>query len=85
MNLLKKKVGKPGRHEGDDDDDDEKVNITDGLCLDGDVPPYRILPSVHESGTSSELSLQLSLSVMSSHVPWSKVSGSLVQMFQVFT
>lgn len=51
-NLLKKKVREPGRHKGEDDD--KKVNITDGLCRDGDVPPYRILSSVHVSGTSPQ-------------------------------
>lgn len=51
----KKKVGEPGRHKGDDDD--KKVNITGGLCLEGDVPPYRILSSVHVSGTSPQFSL----------------------------
>lgn len=59
-------VEKEGRgarqtNKGDDDDDDKKVNLTDGLCLDGDVPPYRILSSVHVSGTSPQLSLLLSL------------------------
>lgn len=78
-NLLKKKVGEPGRRKGEDDD--KKVHITDG-----GVPPCRILSSVHVSGTSPQLSppRASSLSVMSSHVPWSKVDGSLVQMFPVF-
>lgn len=39
----------------------KKLDITDQLCLDGDVPPYRILSSVHESGTSPQLSLLLFL------------------------
>lgn len=47
-NLLKKKVGEPGRRKGEDDD--KKVHITDS-----GVPPCRILSSVHVSGTSPQL------------------------------
>ena len=46
----KRRVREPGGNKGDDD---KKVNITDGLCVDGDVPPYRILSLVHVSGTKS--------------------------------
>lgn len=60
--VVKEGFGEPGRHTGDDGGD-KKINITDGLCLDGDVPPYRILSSVHVSGTSPQLSLLRSLTL----------------------
>lgn len=78
-------VRKPGRRQKRDDD--KKVNITEGLCVDGDVPPYRIL-SYCTRVRNKVLGFHCfasSLPVMSSHVPRSKVDGSLVQMFLVFS
>lgn len=76
-----------GSQAEDRKDDDKKVNITEGLCVDGGVPPYRIL-SYCTRVRNKVLGFHCfasSLPVMSSHVPRSKVDGSLVQMFLVFS
>lgn len=82
--FVEKKYSEPGRHKGvdDDDDDDRGLILQVGLCLDSDVPPYRILSSVHVSGTSPELSLLRFLThEFRCAMEQGQVNGSLVQMF----
>lgn len=87
-----RKVGEPGRQRGDDDDDfkkkrqkrkKRKSSISQISCASTVTflhTAYCPLYTSQEQVLSFH-SCSSSRSLMSSHVPWSKVSGSLVQMF----